>query len=49
MAGTDYNAFAGEYVSYLSQVTMDLNALAPESFTPSLPDLDAMLATLSVR
>jgi len=49
MAGKDYNAFAGEYVSYLSQVTIDLNALAPESFTPSLPDLDAMLATLSVR
>lgn len=47
--GDDYDAWAEDYLNYIDGIATTLNSQPPESYTPSLSTLDAMIATLSVQ
>ncbi len=45
----DYYAFSENYATYIEQLRVQLNGELPDSFTPSLAQLDAMVQSLIVR
>jgi hypothetical protein len=44
----DYDAFSENFQSYLADVTADLSAQDPASFTPSLTSLDSLAASIQI-
>jgi len=46
---TDWNAFADNWNAYIFQAVGLLQGYTPNSFTPQLPMLDAMMASLSIN
>lgn len=47
MNGDEYNEFAANYESYLTETTATLNGLAATDFTPNLAVLDALLQSVT--
>lgn len=45
----DYNAFAENFNTYLTQTVANLNAQPNNKFTPNLDDLDALVKSLNVQ
>lgn len=44
----DYEAFAAQYTDYTNESVVALNATAPDDFSPSLTNLDAMIQSISI-
>lgn len=48
MNAQQYEEFAAGYETYLAEVTAQLDAVAPESFNPSLPLLDSVFTSMTI-
>jgi heat shock protein HslJ len=46
-ADFDYDAFSADFITYLTDSTMQLDQAGPASFTPSLVDIDAVIQSFA--
>jgi hypothetical protein len=47
--GVTWEQFGNDYPSYIADMTNQLNAQPPDSFTPTLAALDALVASISIQ